>query len=281
MSRKTKGILLSFLSVVIMAITPVTNKLSLHTLTPIQASFYNALLSTVFSFTLLVIRKQKVTLTFNRYLILVGVFNTVGIILQYVSASLLDPVTIGLLGRFYTVFAVLLSILVLKEKLQRRDIFPIFLTIIGSFVISAGKGSFNNFIGIIFTLSYTFFFALTNTLAKKGLSQFNSSVVLFYNQLISTVFLFFLLVGSNQLAPIELNGFGPIFISAFCSGFLGLLLFYDSLKYITFREANIIRTTNPIFVFLISLPFFSVNVSINLLVGGALIIFSIIYMNKK
>ncbi|WP_446455962.1 EamA family transporter [Tuanshanicoccus lijuaniae] len=127
MSRKTKGILLSFLSVVIMAITPVTNKLSLHTLTPIQASFYNALLSTVFSFTLLVIRKQKVTLTFNRYLILVGVFNTVGIILQYVSASLLDPVTIGLLGRFYTVFAVLLSILVLKEKLQRRDIFSYFL----------------------------------------------------------------------------------------------------------------------------------------------------------
>lgn len=42
MSKHMKGILLSFGSVIIMALTPVMNKLSLSSLTPIQASFLNA-----------------------------------------------------------------------------------------------------------------------------------------------------------------------------------------------------------------------------------------------
>ena len=42
MSKQMKGVLFSFGSVIIMALTPVMNKLSLSSLTPIQASFLNA-----------------------------------------------------------------------------------------------------------------------------------------------------------------------------------------------------------------------------------------------
>lgn len=54
--------------------------------------------------------------------------------------------------------------------------------------------------------------------------------------------------GSGKLAFSPSMGIGAVAVSAFCSGFLGLLLFYRGLKFISFRDANLIRALNPVFV---------------------------------
>lgn len=281
MDNKRKGIILNVLSVAVMSITPIMNKFSLSTLNPLQASFLNAFFSTIITYIAIKSEKKNVEKLFaDKQLWLLGITNTLGIILQYISVSFLDPVSVGLFGRFYIVFAILLSIVLLHERLNKLDIVPILLTIIGTILITDFSGSINSIVGVITAISYTFFFALTNMLAKKMVSSMDSKILLFYNQCMSAILLFLFLIVTNQ-EKMNLFNYGTlnILIAAFCSGFLGLYLFYEGLKYISFRSANLIRALNPVFVFLFSLPFFKIPLTINFVFGGILILVSVIWMS--
>lgn len=276
---KNKGILLNLSSVAIMSLTPVLNKLSLSTITPLQAGFLNAIFSALITLFVIKVRKQKIPNLFkNKLVILLGLTNAIGILLQYVSVSLLDPVSVGLFGRFYIIFALLLSVVIMHEKISKYDLMPIALTLIGTIFITNFHGSINSYIGVITAISYTFFFALTNMLAKKNLENIDSNTLLLYNQGISAVFLGIVLLGANQVSFDLSSGVAAIFGSAFASGFLGLYLFYEGLKYISFRDANLIRALNPVFVFIFSIPFFKVPMTTNFIIGGILIIISIIWL---
>ena len=98
-------------------------------------------------------------------------------------------------------------------------------------------------------------------LAKRQIKDIDSKTILLYNQATSTLLLGIILIVTNHLHTIHISiGLFSILLSALCSGVIGLLLFYEGLKYISFREANIIRTLNPIFVFIFSFPFsFTIN----------------------
>lgn len=280
MNKVKKGYLFSIISVAIMSLTPILNKLSLTDLSPIQASFFNALFSTLILLITVLLDKSKIKIYHNKFIWLLGITNTIGILLQYVSLSLLDPVSVGLLGRFYIIFALFLSVLFLNETLCKNDTLPIIFAVIGSFLINHFSGDFNSILGVIATLSYTFFFALTNMLAKKTVKDIDSKTILLYNQATSTLLLGIILIVTNHLHTIHISiGLFSILLSALCSGVIGLLLFYEGLKYISFREANIIRTLNPIFVFIFSFPFFPLPLTPKFITGAILIIISIIYMN--
>lgn len=231
----------------------------------------------------MILTKKQFVMVKNYRIWLLGVLNTAGILLQYISTFYLDPVTVGLLGRFYIVFAILLSVILLKEKIVKNDIVPIIFTVIGSFLVSNFSTNINNLLGITCALAYTFFFALTNALAKKVIRDVDSQIILLYNQGTSTIILFLvMIVTSGTRISLGINqGMLYIIISAICSGFIGLMLFYESLKYISYREANIVRASNPLFVFAFSLPFFKIPITINFVIGGMLIIASIVWMNVK
>lgn len=251
-----KGIWLNLSSVVVMSLTPVLNKFSMSTLTPLQASFLNALFSAIITYSVIKLKRQAIPNLFkNKLVILLGITNAIGILLQYVSVSLLDPVSVGLFGRFYIIFALLLSIIIMHEKVSKADLMPIIFTLIGTILITNFHGSLNSYFGIISAISYTFFFALTNMLAKKNIENVETNILLFYNQSISSLILGISLLASNQIIFNFKSGVISIFGSAFMSGFLGLYLFYEGLKYISFRNANLIRALNPVFVFLFSIPF--------------------------
>ena len=280
MNKVKKGYLFNIISIAIMSLTPILNKLSLTDLSPIQASFFNALFSTLILLITVLLDKSKIKIYHNKFIWLLGITNTIGILLQYVSLSLLDPVSVGLLGRFYIIFALFLSVLFLNETLCKNDTFPIIFAVIGSFLITHFFFFFNSILGVIVTLSYTFFFALTNMLAKKTVKDIDSKTILLYNQATSTLLLGIILIVTNHLHTIHISiGLFSILLSALCSGVIGLLLFYEGLKYISFREANIIRTLNPIFVFIFSFPFFPLPLTPKFITVAILIIISIIYMN--
>ncbi len=278
-STVNKGIWLNLSSVAVMSLTPVLNKISMSTLTPLQASFLNALFSAIITYSVIKFKRLVIPNLFkNKLVILLGLTNAIGILLQYISVSLLDPVSVGLFGRFYIIFALLLSIVIMHEKVSKADFMPILLTLIGTVLITNFHGSMNSYFGIISAISYTFFFALTNMLAKKNIENVETNILLFYNQAISSLILGISLLISNQVIFNFKSGVISIFGSAFMSGFLGLYLFYEGLKYISFRNANLIRALNPVFVFLFSFPFFKVPMTLNFILGGAFIIISIVWL---
>ncbi|RND51251.1 hypothetical protein FAM18110_00076 [Lacticaseibacillus paracasei] len=62
MSRRQYGFLLNILSVAVMAVTPVMNKFSMITLSPLAASFYNALVSLILTLVTIAFTKTKLVL---------------------------------------------------------------------------------------------------------------------------------------------------------------------------------------------------------------------------
>ncbi|MDE3281241.1 DMT family transporter [Lacticaseibacillus parahuelsenbergensis] len=279
MSSRRYGLLLNGSSVAVMALTPVMNKWSMFTLSPLAASFYNALISLVLTLITIAMTKTKMVWIKQPVVWILGLTNCLGIFLQYLSLFFLDPVSVGLIGRFYIVFAILLSVLMLHEKFDRRELVPILLCIAGTALVSDFSENVNNIIGLVCAFGYTFSFALTNTLAKKALTQVDEKILLLYNQGTAVVILGLILAGSGKLSFSPNMGMGAVAISAFCSGFLGLLLFYRGLKFISFRDANLIRALNPIFVLVYSLPFFTIQITPAFLLGGALIVLSIVWMS--
>lgn len=118
-----------------------------------------------------IISGSKVKFYGAKDILLMALFNSVGVIFLYISISLLSPVTIGFLGRFYTVFAVVLAVIFLKEKLTRKEIVLIMFALIGIFLfVDKGDTDETTVLGIINAILYTFFFALTNIFIKKNSS---------------------------------------------------------------------------------------------------------------
>ncbi|MED4404088.1 EamA family transporter [Metabacillus fastidiosus] len=121
---------------------------------------------------------------------MLAVCNTIGVILMYVSLDLLSPVEIGFLGRFYTVFAVILAYIILKEKITSSEWLLVSLAILGTFMfINPSDNSDFNILGIVSAILYTFFFALSNILIKLTITEGRESNSLLFTNNVWTLIL--------------------------------------------------------------------------------------------
>ncbi|WP_017187185.1 EamA family transporter [Alkalibacillus haloalkaliphilus] len=259
MNDLQKGHLFNILSVLMLAVGPLLSKFGLSQISPAKAALINVLTIITACFLLGLFTKNYVKLYFEKNIILLALFNSIGIIFLFLSIDLLSPVEIGFLGRFYTVFAVILSVIFLNEKLSRKEIIFIIIAILGTFLFVESGGSYtNNLIGSFFALSYTFFFALTNIYIKKSLSKEKSSnSIMFTNNCISLIFvmIYTLIIGELFDGHYTYEGVGYLIISTLFGGFLGTLLLYEALKYLRFSIANVTRAFSPVLLAVISYPF--------------------------
>lgn len=203
----------------------------------------------------------------------IGGTNAVGIILQYIALSNLSPITVTLIARMYLVYVFLLSYLFLKEKITSWDYLAIAMCIIGSFLISGSRLQFSDdLLGLLCAFIYPLMYAANNIIAKYLVGEAEPSGVLFYNHLTSAVLLLCYAVITNaSFSNISGRAVAFNFGGAFFNGFMSLLLFYTSLKFITAGKANIVRALGPVIVIIYSAFFFPVQVTPSL-VGGALLV---------
>ncbi|KYG31949.1 DMT family transporter [Alkalihalobacillus trypoxylicola] len=278
-----KGISLNVASVMIMSLTPLLNKFSLDYFHPLYAALLNCLFAGLFCFIYALIKKEKVIWIMNKKIWMIGLTNAVGLVCLFISLDYLSPVTVGFLGRFYTIFAIILAVLILKEKLKRLDMILILIAILGTFLFVEKGATMDSYLGIAVAIFYTFFFALTNTLVKISLKEVSANMLLFYNNMISILFIFLFMSVTGNLSYISfnVNGMLFIFIGALLSGFLGLILFYEALRYIHFSLANLIRATGPILVAIYSYWFFPVELTFLNILGAVLLLCSIVLISMK
>ncbi|WP_088033896.1 DMT family transporter [Evansella clarkii] len=278
-----KGVILNILSLLIMSLSPLINKFSLGYFEPMTAALFNSIFASIFCFLYGLVIKEKIEFIKDKYIWLIGFTNAVGLICLFLSLSFLSPVTVGFLGRFYIIFAIILAVVMLKEKFMKVDVALIVTAVIGTFLFVEKGSELNSYLGIAFALLYTFLFALTNTLVKKKVSSYSSNSILFYNNALSSVFIavFILIFGGFQTTSFHLEGMFLLFLSAFFSGFLGLLLFYEGLKHIRFSTANLIRSTGPLVVAFYSWWFFPIELTIQNIIGAILLLGSVILVTIK
>lgn len=269
------GVTLNLVSLLFSSISPVLNKFSLTSLSPVTGGFFTSLFASLFAYVLSIFEHHRPRLSAlkNKWLWLLGGTNAIGIILQYIALSNLSPITVTLIARMYLVYVFVLSYIFLREKITPLDFLAIILCIIGSFLISGGRITLSdNFWGIVCAFIYPLMYAANNITAKYLVSDQHPSNVLFYNHLTSALILIvYAIVSQTAWKGISLIALAFNFGGAFFNGFLSLLLFFTSLQFITAGKANIVRALGPVVVIIYSSFFFPVKVTPSLVTGALLV----------
>lgn len=281
--QQQKGVFLNLFSVLTMSTGPILDKMALQSINPTLAVIIVYIYNSIFA--LFAVRRNlsrqflKKLLTQSRLLVM-ALSNSIAIIMLFYGLDLTDPVAVGFLRRFYVVFALLLSYFLLGERFTYLEGIFILISVLGAFVFIS-EGAMPNprsLLGSGLIIFSTLLFAFANLEAKRHIGRFstwelmavNSWIVLFF------VLCYGLIIEPKIFSTITAEATALLGISSLVSSFLGLALFYTGLRYLSYWKSNIIRTVQPVFVTLYSLPFFPQAVTWPRLLGGGLLIISLV-----
>lgn len=273
-NKQYLGIELNLISLLFSSISPVLNKFSLVSLSPVLGGFLTSFFAATFTLILLLVMYHNLSFIKNKVVIILGLTNAIGIILQYIALSNLSPVTVTLIARIYLVYVFILGALFLKERIRAWDYVAIVACILGSILVSSNRFQLDDsLVGIICAFIYPLMYAANNIAAKYLVDDYRPTDVLFYNHLVSAGFLLlYLLFNLGSIGKVPVQGVAFNFAGAFCNGFMSLLLFYTGLKYITAGHANIVRALGPLVVIVYSYFFFPVAITPQIIGGAVLLI---------
>lgn len=178
------------------------------------------------------------------------------------------------------IFVSLANYLFIKEKISKKMIVSIFISLTGTIIIALGSsnaiasnmmlGNILAFLGAIFVAGYL----VIGGIVRKNLS---ASAYVFIVYSVSTVVLFVMcLISGTHLYPYPLSEF-MLFISlAFFCSILGHTLYNYMVKYVSSTLISVSTLSEPIFASLMALFIFNEIPSLYTLVGGIIIITGIL-----
>lgn len=185
------------------------------------------------------------------------------------------------------VFIVILSIIVLKEKITLKKILCIIVAIIGLLLVLDIKrieniGDNNHLLGISYSVMAAVFYAIVVILNKfiRKLSGFKVTIV---QLLVSTIILLPLTIMNSTRSLISLDALSLgllLFVGIVHTG-IAYLLYFSSVKEIEGQSIAILSYMDPIFALLIAGLFLGEKMSIIQLFGGILILGSAYISESK
>jgi len=192
--------------------------------------------------------------------------------------SYIDPTVAAFLSRFQTPATVLLGILLLGERLKRKEVLGVILVFCGIFILryKAGVG-FSR--GFLLVLGSALCFGVAEVVARKGVLEVEPSVFAFVRNLIVT--LLFILLNLAWGLP-KLGDFGELWyltpVVALLGPFLARLTFLYAIRRVEVSKASILNQTQPLFVAILAFAFLRTIPGFREWIGGIFILGGCIMM---
>lgn len=286
MSNTQKGILLTLGSAVFNGSTYVITKLILG-FTNVETMlvlwfFWGNLI--FFSFFLLTKRLREIIREFTgniKKLALLGVLNSVSAALWSYGILYGNTASVAFIFRLEAVLAVILGLILLKEKLSKLAGVGILLAVFGVFVMLYQRSDLLE-VGNLIMLGAAFVSAFLIFLTKTYISRIGALTLAFSR----TVFLFLFLTifalasGKFQLG-ISVNVLGLTFLAALVGAFLGFILFFKSLSFYELSKAVAVRSIEPFFAAIMALAILGTSISVKQLVGGLIIVSGVVILSYE
>ena len=195
----------------------------------------------------------------------------------YFYALQLSNVAIGMLSLFtYPVITALLEPLFLKTKLNPKHITLGVVVLIGIYFLSPEFNLENNHTkGVLFGLISAVFYAVRNILMKKKVANYHGSMLMFYQMVIITLVLWPVLFIFE--ANPTTNDWQALLVLALVTTSIGHTLFVMSFKNFSISTASIMSSVQPIYGILFGILLLNEIPSGNTLIGGFLILLTVIF----
>jgi len=194
----------------------------------------------------------------------------------YFYALQWSNVAIAMLSLFtFPIMTALLEPLLLKTTFQKYHLLLSILVLIGIGFL-APEFQFENTMtqGLLIGLLSAFAFSLRNILLKTQVQQFNGSILMFYNVLVTFVLL---IPALFYYQSVEVKSQLPVFfLLGLITTAIGHTLFLNSFKHFSVSTASIIGGMQPIYGILLAFLFLKEVPTWNSWIGGSLILLTVV-----
>ncbi len=205
-------------------------------------------------------------------LALLGATTGAGMILAWSGLARLDPSFAAFLWRFHPAFTIVLSVLILHERLMRRELLPIALMILGGALSTVGRWNVVG-VGTTLTLLSCVAAAVQMLVAKVRIRDVESSVLVFYRVAIGAgvIAVWVFLTGRVDFR-VAASYWCVTALGAFLGPCASFLLTFRSYRYWDLSRASIVRTVQPLFVMPLAYVVFRKLPDVRGVLGGCVIL---------
>ncbi len=252
MDKKQIGVLAIVGASVMWAIEPIFAKLSYANASVIQTSAFRAIFVTIVALiyalftngTKIKISKKDFSVIF--YIAVVGTL--IADVLFYIALTRIPVLNAVLIGHLQPIFIILIGYFILRdEKHSKYDYIGIFVMIIGALLVTTQ--TLQNLlilrigtIGDLFVVGATVSWATTGVVARKYLKTMNCGVITFYRFLIAAVFFSIYLLFKSEF---HFGSMNQVIIGIIVG--VGYILYYEGLKRVKAAQAGALELSTPFF----------------------------------
>ncbi len=283
---KTKGIFLTILSALFYGFVPVVSYYSfLLGNNPFTLTFFRGFLVIPVLGFFMIVNKVDFKLTFDeaKNILYAGLFGTV--FTNFTLSSSYNYIGVGsatTIHYLYPVMVMLFSKFFYKDNISKKQLITLGLSVFGiSFFLDFNDVSKIQGILLAVMSSVTFGFYVVH-IDKSGLSKMNGMKLSFYLSIVLVVaFSISNLFFNQMILDQPVKSYVLMFVVAILANFLAVICLKEGIRLIGSGMASILSMIEPISTLIFGKIFFDEIISINKLVGSAIIIISILYMAKE
>jgi len=238
------------------------------------AAFYVLAVATVEVAIFLAIRREIRFDVFRgnlRFFLTIGLLVATSTAFNYVAVEFIDPGTASLLAQTSTIFALALSLIWLRERLNRLEVAGALVAIVGVFIIDFQTGDFWR-LGSLLILASSFMYALHAAIVKRHGGELEFRNFFLWRIASTTGFLLIFTVARGQLAWPEPRAWIILFTAGTVDVVISRVLYYLALRRLRMSFHTVILTLSPVITILWSLALFGELPTLQGLIGGAAVL---------
>lgn len=286
MDKKQIGVLAIVGASLMWAIEPIFAKLSYESSSVVQTSAFRAIFVTIVALLYALttkgkdikIKKQELSVIF--YIAIVGTL--IADLLFYFALTKIPVLNAVLIGHLQPIFIILIGYFILRdEKHSKYDYIGIFIMIIGALLVTSQNlqnllmlriGTVGDLLVVGATLSW----ATTGLVARKYLKNMNAGVITFYRFLIAAIFFSFYLLLKSEF---HFGSINQIIVGIIVG--VGYILYYEGLRRVKAAQAGAVELSTPFFTAILGFLVLGEYVTVMQISGILVLCLGVYILSKK
>lgn len=204
-------------------------------------------------------------------------------ILFNIGLRTLTSATTSVIISINPILTTIFSSLILKEKINKKSWFFIFLSFIGILILTLWEGVFSLNIGILWIFMAAVCFATYNVIQRKLSQKYSPFECTAYSMIFGSIFLF--LLSPKAILEIKNINLQVGILTFYIVVFVGVVAYVLWSKALSLAdkvgEVTNVLFLNPLIATLIGVFFLGENLSLPIIIGGILILTGIIGYNRN
>jgi len=231
---------------------------------------------------------EKTNKTTIILLVLLGVVEASGTLSYTFGLQETSATNASILVNSETIFAILLGIMIFKEKLSRKEVVPFLLIVIGSIIIPIGVDIQHNnwqlsdfMMGDLFVVMAGFFYCLDTFIAKKISDTIKTKHIVHVMSCTGAIMSLFLMLFFEIPFDISLEQVSVMSIVGFLGIGVTMMFFVMALRLIGAVRTVLIYSTTTVFSIVYSAVILSESISILNIISAGTVLFGLIVLRNR